>query len=65
MRGLAHTTDLLVIMSHVKLVEDPNSWWTCDKQGDNGNDALGVECHAWEIALCSSIYKMLARPSTR
>jgi hypothetical protein len=42
----AHTLIVLVSTSHVKLVEKPYGWWTSDEQGDDGNDALGVECHA-------------------
>jgi len=31
--------------SHVQSIEEPYSRWTCDEEGHDSNDALGVEWH--------------------
>ena len=36
---------LSVSTSYVQLVQEPDSRWARDEQGDDSNDALGVGCH--------------------
>jgi len=50
-RVYVHTKMLSILISNVQLVQEPDSRWTGNDQGDDRNDGLVVEWHGFRAGI--------------